>query len=275
LLGVSITMVYFSFRSYFSLKTGYLFLGSLWFFAFFDVFRNYSFRLLSENLVIFTLAMFFFFLKRWIEKKDIISVVFTSIFLALSLLTRPNILPFFLLFLIVILMLVQRKYFSIKSMIVFIGFSFVISSSILLRNYVALDTVKLLPTDGNFVDYFFNFNPHNIEEETFSFWVYYFKKILFMIGYLPILDESFKIRPHWFLMYLGFVLFLVGWIKHHIILHLTEKIILVFIFTFLGMLLLIGQVQIYGFRLLFPVHLWILPFSFMGFLVTFKEYKKK
>lgn len=275
LLGISLALIYFIFRTYFSKKQAYLLLISLIFFGFFDVFKSYSFRLISENLVLFTLSCFFYFLQKWFKYKRVKEILLVSFFGICSLFIRPNTLVFF----VGLLPIIAYHCYDTKRLrlqfIAFFGLTSLLFFMLFLRNYVAVGEFQFLPVDGRFTDYFFMYNPHNFENDTVSFFLHFPKKIVFIMGYLPILNESFSIRPHWFILYGGFTIFMYLFIRNRIKMDVFQKCVLLFCFLFLGTLIGVGEIQNYGFRLIIPVICWLLPFSFLGFRFIWLKFKKE
>lgn len=275
LLGISLALIYFIFRSYFSKKQAYLLLISLFVFGFLDIFKSYSFRLLSENLVLFTLACFFYFLQKWFKYKYVNDILLISFFGICSIFIRPNTLAFFVLLLPVIAYHCYDTKALRLQFFAFLSLTTLLFSMLFLRNYAAVGEIQFLPVDGRFTDLFFTYNPYDYQNDTLYFFLHYPKKILFIFGYLPILNESFSIRPHWFVLYGGFVIFLYFFLRKRIKMDVFQKCVLLFCFLFFGTLIGVGEIQNYGFRLIIPVICWVLPFSFLGFQYLWHRFKKE
>jgi hypothetical protein len=101
LLSISVILTYNTFFK--NTKNDKLVFYGLIVFSYFDIFRYYTFKLLSESLAIFTLSLFFFFIIRSLKKNDTKNLIFSIFFLAISCLTRPTILPFAAILLIILL----------------------------------------------------------------------------------------------------------------------------------------------------------------------------
>jgi hypothetical protein len=100
LISLTIYFTYKTLRSGMGILRRIAFLFTLMLFGKLDVFDKFSFLLLSENLALFSVALFFFFLKKGLKTKNNFSFYFSSALLSLNVLIRPNIFPFTLLFLI-------------------------------------------------------------------------------------------------------------------------------------------------------------------------------
>ena len=93
ILGLTVSLTYFLFRSKMKPTTSLLFLITLILFGFSDFFKYYSFRLLSENLAILTVVLFFIFYPKNNSSPSLPYLLLSGLFLGMSVLTRPNILP--------------------------------------------------------------------------------------------------------------------------------------------------------------------------------------
>ncbi len=259
LLGISIAFIYFSFRDKMKSSTSLIFLITLFLFALLDVSKYYSFRLLSENLALFTVSAFFFCFIMGTEKNKLSLQLLAGALLGLSILIRPNLFPFaFILPAIVPSYYLKQK----KGMLKFFLFILVLllSSSLLaLRNYVACRSWTFLPAEGvSFGNHFLHLPSRSL--------TYYFNKIIFFLGFLSSLEPNCQWRPHWTLMWIGYVAYLFFRAKIKTKFELWEVITHAYIFCYYALMLFIApQVSSYGFRLLVPVLFFVLPFSCMAF----------
>ena len=244
--------------------TSLLFLITLFLFALLDVHKYYSFRLLSENLAIFTIAGFFFCLFKGMEKNNKLLQIAAPIFLGLSILIRPNIFPFAIAICLVLLFYFRniRLSFTLQFILLLV-FS---SSFLAIRNYVACGSFAFLPTVGN------TFGNDLLHHFTISP-AYFLKKILFIMGFLSTLNPEYQWRPHWILMWAGYLSYLYFRLKEKRKFELWETTSHLYIFFFYGLLLIIApQLGSYGFRLLIPATFIVLPFSFITIDILYKKY---
>lgn len=103
LLGVSVGLVYAVFCPGAGPRLRALLLAGLLAFAYLDVFKHYTFRLLSKNLALVLVALFFYQLKGWLGRAGPAraAAALCGATLGPALLTRPN-LVFFALLLVVL-----------------------------------------------------------------------------------------------------------------------------------------------------------------------------
>lgn len=261
LLGATIALVYNTFKSKMSALAGLLFISTLIVFAFLDVHKYYTFRFLSENLVIFTLALFFYFLKKGLEKMKTEHFGFSAIFLGLSTLTRPNLFPVALVFFLALCFLAWRGKIQYRSLIIFYIMASGVICLLALRNILVSGHLTFFPVSslGFFRSYLF----HPIMTLELVF-----KKLLFCTGFLPVLDPSYNFRPHWILMWIAYLYYLLTKLKVKGKLTSFEIITHLFIFSYFGLLIFVIQAElltIYGFRYVFPGVFIVLPYVFLEF----------
>ena len=295
MLGFSVALVYWAFRDKMRNLTGILFLSALFVFAFKDVYKNYSPLLLSENLALFTISLFFFCFIKGFEKGNFALQLMAAVSMGLSILTRPNI----VIYGILLIPLVAPYYFKrwktgfIK--LVFFMFVLVLSSSLLLaRNYLVCKKLLFLPAQVSSVAaYIKNFNPvppslelskvdtnllytkmhlnkdivgyvEYVLQQPRVFFTFYFKKILFCLGYLPIFAQGQGIRWHWVSMWAGYFIYLFLRIKNREKCEIWEAAVHLYIFCYYASLIMSASIHNYGFRMLLPAIFFVLVFAFVA-----------
>ena len=260
LLGFSVALIYWGFRDQMKPLTGIYFLLTLFMFALLDINIHYTFRLLSENLTLFTIAVFFYCYNHGVKKNKISLLITSSIFLGLSIMTRPNILPFGIV-LIGIMLASSIKYKNIKPLhlLLFVFFLFASTSLLAIRNHFVCGSWTFFPTEGT------SFGISFFHQTNFSLNLL-FKKIMFCLGGLSLLEPAYQWRPHWFIMWATYFIYLFIRIRENRKFEVREITANVFIFCHYGTLLLIAPILgTYGFRLFIPCLLIILPFPFIAF----------
>lgn len=293
-LAFSVIFIWLTFCNKMSGKTSLVFLAVLFVFAITDVSIYYTFRFLGENLALFSLSLFFFLFFRGIEKNEKAFVLLSALFLAVSALTRPNI----FLFLIVLPLPLAFYFFKnkrteIRTLTAFVILLFIASSFLAVRNYLCCDKIAFLPSQGMFQNMI---NNHKIpvavdlsgdENTLFSkykayllqqpgiFFGHYFKKILFCFGFLKTLVPTYRWLPHWTLMWLCYFAYLYFNFREKTKTNFSEKIIHLYILLYFISLVLIAQIENYGFRMLIPGNFFVIPFAVMGGERIFKLLKKK
>jgi len=259
LLGITIAIVFWTYRDKMNPKTSILFIVMLFIFALLDVNKYYTFRFLSENLVLFTLAMFFYCFIKGIENKKYGLLISSALFLGLSVLTRPNLFP------IAILILLAICFWSIKGKIKFTSalfFLLILFSSISLlafRNKLVSGNWTFFPVNSfTFFKEFF-FHPDNML-------VHMFKKFLFCVGYLPAIVATFHWRVHWTIMWILYFTYLFLRFKEKRKFEIWESVSHLFIFAYLGSLVFVIDINlltVYGFRYVLPLNFMVLVFAFL------------
>jgi hypothetical protein len=261
MLGISILLIYFTFEKKLKPFTSFVFLLALITFAFLDIARYYTFRFLSENFSIFLLSVFVFCIGR---KEKPAYLYFASFILGLSVLSRPNLLLFAFLFFMALGYFLYKGWMKGNVFITLI--SFISAFSLLLfRNLYVTGNLTLLPVEGiHFI------------RETFTglSLILLLKKILFCLGILSPLDQALSIRPHWLLMWVFYSIYLVLKWRSKEKMPFEEIIVHLLIFSYFGSLVLVAPViNSYGYRLLLPAVLYLLPFGIMA-IETIRHKKK-
>ena len=77
------------------------------------------------------------------------------------------------------------------------------------------------------------------------------RRVLYMMGWLSAVEPTYRLRPHWLLMWTGVAAFgvtmcrrPVGW---------WEAVVVVSVIVYVGPLLAVAQIENYGFRMFVPV----------------------
>lgn len=234
-------------------------------FSYFDIFKYYTFKLLSESLAIFTLAVFFYFLLKALNTSRSIHLIFSFIFLGASCLIRPTVLPFSIILLIVLL---KKNYLKEKINGIWISiftFSFMLST-LSLRNYLITKTNPLTIFNDLVNKHTHTISKFNIIDEPFLYVIFLIKKLFFVFGLLPIIEPNYNIRPHWLVLWLGLFTYVFKCYlsKKNTIVQYSEKILVLFILSFFSTILLLTPVESYGFRMVLPGLFYVLIFSHKG-----------
>jgi 4-amino-4-deoxy-L-arabinose transferase-like glycosyltransferase len=255
MLGISVACIYFSFRNKMKGLTGILFLFTLFLFALFDVSKYYSFRLISENLALFTISAFFLCFIKGMEKNKLSLQLLAAVLMGLSVLTRPNIFPFAFFLIAIASFYYLKEKRTMHNFFLFILLLLLSSSLLALRNYLVCGSWIFLPTEG--VSFASRFHLFPIR--------HYTDNLLFFAGFLSSLDPVLRWRPHWTIMWAGYIIYLFLRVKHKVKFELWEVTSHIYIFCYFSLMLFIApQISSYGFRLLVPVIFIVLPFSFMA-----------
>lgn len=290
LLGFSIAFIYWAFRDKMKPRTGILFLITMFIFALVDVSRYYSFRLLSENLALFTIAVFFYCFIKGIEKNKLALFISAAVFLGFSILIRPNVFPFGIALNIILLFyfLKQKKKELLKSFLFLLFFG--LSMSLLaIRNYLICGKWVFLPYKGSLLQYIASEDhiiPSSVKlsglnspqisttgyiisyaeyiwQQPLLFFSFYIKKLMFCFGFLSFLEPSYNWRFHWILMWAAYFAYLFFSVKRKFRFEIWEMVTHLFILFYYSALILVTPIGSYGFRMLIPCTFIVLAFAFM------------
>lgn len=255
-LGLSVYFLYRTFRDKMKPLFSFLFLLLMTAYAYLDIFKYYTFRLLSENLALLTVSLFFFCFISGFEKNKMAHRFLSAVFLGLTVLTRPNIFPFALLVICVLCYMAIKKQIQIKQLVFFGAVFFMSMSFLLVRNLLSVNVFSFLPGEGMLFVSDFIKHPGN-------YYLLFFNKIRFCFGFLYVLNPVFQWRPHWTFMWLGYFMYLFLKIKYRDKTCLWELVTHFYIVVYFLTLIFFTQVESYGFRMLLPLNFIVLLFSVM------------
>ncbi len=259
LLATSILMIYYAFRGELSGKIGLLLLVTLFLFGVFDNYKYYTFKLLSENLAIFTLATFVYFIKIGLDNYKVKFQFLATFFLVLSVLIRPTLFPIaFVYAFFLVIYYFKNTLLRKQNLFLLLGLLFTGIFILGFRNYLMTQTWVFLPSEGSSDSW--------KQLLSLDFEILY-KKSLFALGFLSQLNPEYYPRPHWFLLILLYVFYLLSFIKNWRSFSYSEILFNVFIVSFYVLTILFVTVDSYGFRA-------FLPIQFMLIAVTFLSIKK-
>jgi len=298
MVGLSIALVYWTFKDRMSSIAAILFLFAMSGFAVLDMCKYYVIRLLSENLLFFIIALFFFFFVRGFTRNDLRMQLVSAFLVGLAMLTRPNLFLYGGILIIPVAGYYLKK--SKKGILYIFLFMLIMGStaSLLgLRNYSVCGKWYILPTakvegqpDGLLRKHHHipksidlsntdapvyaklnkineNFGPYleYLRQEPMVFVGHYVKNILFCFGFAPLLDEDFRLRPHWILMWIGYFAYLISRIIKKARMEIWEAAIHLYLALYIISLVAVARVQSYGFRYMLPLTNFVLFFFFVFF----------
>lgn len=217
-----------------------------------DMYRWYAHRLLSENLLVFILPFLFLSVLRAIQRGSYPSAITAGLLAGAAVLVRPNVILFALF--VFVLMLAWRRRLALAYLLCFV----VIFALMPLRNYARSGKLSMIaitsprgwdvPPDQRITDYA----------------AHYGRRIAFVVGFTPVLEPSFRVRPHWLAMWTGVILWLWSWIRSRRRLEPWEMLLLGFLVLYLVPLIAVGQISTYGFRMISPAVPATLLLAFRG-----------
>lgn len=295
MLGLSVAFVYWAFRDKMKNITGIIFLGSLALFAWLDVYKYYAFRFLSENLALFSTSLFLLCFIKGLEKDSLALRLISAFSVGILILSRPPavLFGFMLVFIIMPYYFIKKK-IGWAHLLLFMSVLILSTSLLGIRNYLICHKLVFLPTQGmnmSIYRYVVQPIPDSVDlsrvntnllftkmhvnsdivayveymfQKPTLFLDYYFKKILFCLGFVWIKVPQYRWRPHWTLMWVGYFTYLFLCIKKKKRAQLWEIPVHIYIFSNYFTLIVLGQVENYGFRMLIPGINSVLVFSFLA-----------
>ncbi len=280
MLGLSVVLIWLTFRDKMSRIVSLIFLLALVVAGLTDVSIYYTFRFLGENLALFSLSVFFLLFRRGMEKDKLPALLVSALFLGVAVLTRPNIF-LFAITLILLLLVYGFKTQKVKPMLLFVAVLVITSSFLAIRNYLVCHCIQIMPSQGmlfNMIAFhpvpsavdlsqantYFDIYLQYFLQQPVLFIMHYVNKVLFCFGFLNAVEPTYHWFPHWTLMWLGYFTYLFLLFRNQTKTELPEKAVHLFIFTYFASLILVGQVENYGFRMLIPGNFFVLAFAFMA-----------
>lgn len=270
-LATSILLIYYAFRDELSGKIGLLLLITLFLFGVLDTYKYYTFKLLSENLALFTLATFIYFIKIGLDNQIVKFQFLATFFLVLSVLIRPTLFPIaFVYAFFFVIYYFKNTLLKKQNLLLLLGLLFIGISILGFRNYLITGTWVFLPSEGTSDSW--------KQLLSLDFDIIY-KKLLFALGFLSSLNPEYYPRPHWFIILLLYCFYLYLRIKNWKTISYSEILFNVFIVSFYVLTILFVTVDSYGFRAFLPIQFLLIAISFLSiekFILRFKkDYKNK
>jgi hypothetical protein len=259
-----------AFKPYLSNRVSSIYFVALAGLLFLEVFCIYTFRLLSENLVIFLLALFCLLTLRAFKTESILLAVAAGVAAGLCALCRPNLI--LLAPATAVVLFFYRKLRSRRIIMPAILLAtFCLTFALLpLRNYAVTKKPSLsaitytndwaIPE----IDLAAPVTVMKIGRALVTSVDFYGRRILFCAGLTTIFGlRIYWLRPHWIIMWAGALLFLWRAVKRRR-LEFWEAFAITFIVMYLGPLLAIAEINNYGVRMIVPVLPMLLLLAIVG-----------
>ena len=247
LLGLSVPLMYLVVRPFLGPRLRVALLAALALLALFDVYHYYTFRLLSENFLVFLLPLCFLALVAAQRSQSVWRIVLAGFVMGITVLARPN-MGSVAAAVTVLLMLTGKGGWwpRLVDATLFAGCWLALLCLMFLRDYVALGHVSLLA-------FTYTGDWPRLPADALGIAEFYVRRILFSIGLLPAYAPDFEIRPHWVLAWVALAVLSVMALRRRIRLGFTELLLFVFIGSYLAPILAVAQIDNYGFRMILPV----------------------
>lgn len=268
-LGLSIYISYKTFREHMQPLTGMIFLLVFFLFGLLDMNKYYSFRFLSENLIILLLALFFYTIKKAIESGSRISYTISGALLGSAIMTRPNLFPIVLLLLSILTYYTIRKKIPISKYSMFFVSLASCGSILALRNFYVTGNFTFFPVNSfNFFKLYFN-HPDLLVTNIIN-------KLLFTGGLLSSINPLFHWRPHWTILWVIYFIYFIFKFRTKEKMQIWEKLMHLFIFSYAAMMIFVIDTNLigcYGFRYIIPLIFTVLPFTFLSIEKILRKYE--
>lgn len=234
-----------------------------------DMLPYYAFRLMSENLALFLLAVFLISAEKFFESYQRFKASYLLIAgfsLGLLVITRPQIILFIPVFGAISLYFVIKR-LRLKSALrrtFVLGFliPFVLGSLIAVRNLILCGTCAMLPGEG--LNYALDSGTSNN--------VFYFCKILFIVGWLNALEPDYSVRPQWILGWTMFFFSLLSYLTgdRKTILNNESYMVRFLFLLYYTVTLFFVEITSYGYRYVIPA----MPLVWSLALTLFSDHLK-
>jgi hypothetical protein len=252
LLGLSVVVLDRGFARRLSAPARLAYLALAVSFLYLDVFRHYTNRLLSENLILVLLPLALALLVRAHERPSAGRGLLAGVALGAAILTRPNLLPLGLAGAALLIAYPGPRGHTGRTVAALLGGAVGVVGLMVLRNYSV--TGKL--GAGVFTKTSHWIQPAasgqlGLLERSWTVVEHYGSRVLFMLGWPPLVEPSYRIRPHWLVMWAGVALFgVTAWRRT---VAFWEALLLVSSVGYLAPQVAVGHIASYGFRSAFPV----------------------
>lgn len=245
LLAFSVGLMTAAFRDRLQSRTLWCFAIALAATAYIDVFRYYTFKLLSENLVLFCLAGWWLSLMIALRRNSsgLLFLVSGGI-LGVCILARQNLLPMGPIVVLILWSRQRRDRLVAGAAPLFACGVVLCASLIVVRNVAATGRLDLSVLA--YRSYWIQ-PPHGLIATA----AFYGKRALFPIGFLPLLSPVYSFRPHWMLAWAGVIAFCVA--RRAGGFELWELLVMMFIVAYLAPIVAVAEITNYGYRMILPV----------------------
>jgi hypothetical protein len=253
LLVASVVGMYALFRHHLHAFTALAFAAALAVFMYLDVFRALTFRLLSENLLFPLFPLMLFFVIRGQATARLWYFTAGGAVCGLCILVRPNALPLAPAAAAVVLFFRSGQPYSrrARAAVVLLAAAAAVASLLPLRNYAATGRLTATAvTDRS--DWGGNsarskkgplgFLRGRIDRTA--------ARIAYLTGVPQFMRPNFRLRPHWMVMWCGFVAYLFALIKRRP--EFWEVLVLVLAVSYLAPIVEFGGIASYGTRMVAP-----------------------
>ena len=259
MLACTVGLPTLAFKPYLTPKATLIYFTGLLFVALFDVYIFYTFRLLSENLVLLLLSLFYLLVLRTFERRSLLLAALAGAMLGLCVLCRQNLIllaPSTAALLFVYLKRRPRR--ALISATYALSFCLVFSL-LPLRNYAATGEPSIPLIRHGVRDFASSLTPAepltpaSVREKMPAALDFYARRILFCAGLTTSLGlPLYWLKPHWTLMWIGALVYALRLLRRRRV-EFWEGFAFTFLLMYLAPLIAVGDVHNYGVRMVLPV----------------------
>ncbi len=249
ILGVSVSLTWVAFRKKLSAASGLMLLASLAVWAYVDVFRAITFRLLSENLYFLLFPPMFIFLLRSYERTDhrVRDALLAGLFLGLILLTRPSMVMSVALMMAVAWIAGLTGRVDLRMPMLLSAGVMVGASGVAIRNLAATGHLSFdIVSDTTDWVRLWELSPPMLL-------LALVKRTLFVFGFTQLMRSAFRPRPHWMLLWVTSAAYPVLAFVTQRRMELWELCLYLYVVGYVVPVVLVADVSSYGGRMVVVV----------------------
>ena len=229
-----------------------------------DFFRNYTFRLLSENVAIFLLPLCFLSIIASYRSKSALQALMAGILLGFAVLSRPNLILFAVLCIVIYLFyVVKNRHGSVLQPLLY-SIAFLATFSLLiLRDFAMTSQISIATITAGDAE-----RPNLVA---------LVQRVLFSLGFTRAMgDQEFQaIRPHWVVLWVLLTLYLIVRLRLDHQWEFRDALLILFLRCYLVRLLAVAPLNNYGFRMIVPVMPVVLFFGVKAFALLLQRLPAK
>lgn len=255
MLGISVGVMCLALRRDLSPIVLWLVFLSLAAFMYIDQFRNYTSRLLSENLVLFLLPLCFLFTLEAYRRRSPGMGALAGVMMGLTTLTRPNLL-LFPIAAAYVLVAAARKADRRSPLgppaVALLATATAVFGLLLWRNYLAAGGFSIsLPWNLAAQSLDVAYAPVTFRGTASAYGIRIVRRIVFALGFTGVGQPWLRTRYHWIAIWVGVALFAARYARSRTV-AVWQTLLAVFVIVSLVPVILISQIDNYGFRMVMP-----------------------
>jgi Dolichyl-phosphate-mannose-protein mannosyltransferase len=260
MLALSVGLTALAFKPFLKQKTAAVYFPALALMVFVDVFVFYTFRLLSENLLLLLLPVFYLLILRTVGTSSILLASLAGAVMGLCALCRQNLILLGPTTAILLFIYLKRRPGRTPISLSFLFWFCLVFSLLPLRNYAVTGDVSIpvirytaqrLTSELKIND---PITLTSLGRKALSAFTYYARRILFCAGLTTAMGgvPVYYLKPHWLIMWTGALIYIRRLLKRRG-LEFWEAFATLFILMYLGPLIAIADIYSHGVRMIIPV----------------------